>query len=152
MEDDAEITKQMMLLKAELPCLGLAAYFPRWRIVGATALITANFLPRQAIFICERPSDIHRIAEIESPAIMFRKRGNSMAKPESLIEAVQRFGFAKAKKVKLYGKELELVSEPINQGDDVFIDAREKRTGQVKQVQVPRNIVEMAKSGTSRRK
>ena len=76
-----------------------------------------------------------------------------MAKPENLLEAVQRFGYAKAKKVRLYGKELELVSDPINrQGDEVFIDAREKRTGQVQQVQVPRNIVEMAKGSTSRRK
>ena len=76
-----------------------------------------------------------------------------MAKPQSLGEAVQRFGYARTKKVKLYGEELELVSDPINrQGDDVFVDAREKRTGQVKQVQVPRNIVEMAKSSTSGRK
>ena len=33
-----------------------------------------------------------------------------MPTPESLSEAVQRFGYAKTKKVKLYGKELELVS------------------------------------------
>ena len=76
-----------------------------------------------------------------------------MAKPANLLEAVQRFGYANTKKIKLYGKELELVSDPINQqGDAVFIDAREKRTGQVKEVQVPRNIVEMAKSSTSGRK
>ena len=77
-----------------------------------------------------------------------------MAKPEALGEAVQRFGYARTKKVKLYGEELELVSDPIKRhGDDVLIDAREKRTGPVKEVQVPRNIVEMAKSSNkSRRK
>jgi len=76
-----------------------------------------------------------------------------MAKPETLLEAVQRYGYAKTKKIRLYGKELELVSDPINrQGDGVFIDAREKKTGQVKQVQVPRNVVEMAKGSKSRRK
>ena len=80
--------------------------------------------------------------------------GNPMAEPENLLEAVQRFGYAKTKKIKLYGKELELVSDPIKRhGDDVLIDAREKRTGPVKEVQVPRNIVEMAKSSNkSRRK
>ena len=76
-----------------------------------------------------------------------------MAKPESLAETVASYGYAKTKKVKLYGKELELVSDPINrQGDDVFIDAREKGTENVKQVQVPRNVVEMAKGSRSRRK
>jgi hypothetical protein len=65
-----------------------------------------------------------------------------MAKPENLGEGVQRYGYAKKKKVKLYGKELELFSDPINpQGDDVFVDAREKGTENAKQVQVPRNVV-----------
>jgi hypothetical protein len=76
-----------------------------------------------------------------------------MAKPENLGEGVKRYGYAKKKKVKLYGKELELVSDPSNsKGDDVFIDAREKGTEQVRKVQVPRNVVEMAKGSRSRRK
>ena len=69
-----------------------------------------------------------------------------MAKPENLGELVQRYGYAKKNKVKLYGKELELVSDPTTlEGDDVFVDAREQGTQQVRQVQVPRNVVEMAK-------
>ena len=45
-----------------------------------------------------------------------------MEKPENLSQLVQRYGYAKKKKVKLYGKELELVSDPTNrQGDDVII-------------------------------
>ena len=76
-----------------------------------------------------------------------------MAKPGNLGEDVQRYGYAKKKKVKLYGKELELVSDPTNrEGDDVFIDAREKGAEQVRQVQVPRNVVEMAKNTRARRK
>lgn len=74
-----------------------------------------------------------------------------MAIPEKLDEAVKRYGYAQKKKVKLYGKQLELVSDPVNrQGDDVFVDAREEGTDHVRQVQVPRNVVEMAKG--SRRK
>ena len=69
-----------------------------------------------------------------------------MAKPEKLGESVERYGYAKKKKIKLYGKELELVSDPINrQDDDVFVDAREEGSDKVRQVQVPRNVVEMAK-------
>ena len=70
-----------------------------------------------------------------------------MAKAEKLSEDVQRYGYAKKKKIKLYGKELELVSDPINRkDDDVFVDAREEGTDNVRQVQVPRNVVEMAKA------
>ena len=76
-----------------------------------------------------------------------------MAQPDNLSGLVQRYGYAKKQKVKLYGKELELVSDPTNRaGDDVFVDAREKGTEHVKQVQIPQNVVEMAKSSRSRRK
>ncbi|HKU27600.1 MAG TPA: hypothetical protein VJQ54_19165 [Candidatus Sulfotelmatobacter sp.] len=69
-----------------------------------------------------------------------------MAKAEKLDEAVKRYGYSKKKKIKLYGKNLELVSDPINREDDnVFVDAREEGTDHVRQVQVPRNVVQMAK-------
>jgi hypothetical protein len=68
-----------------------------------------------------------------------------MTKPEKLREAVKRYGYPKEKKIKLYGKELELVSDPIN---PVFVDAREEGTEHVRQVQVPRSVVRMAKGGT----
>ena len=71
-----------------------------------------------------------------------------MTKAETLGEAVKHYGYAKKNKIKLYGKELEVVSDPVNrQDDDVFVDAREKGTDHVRQVQVPRNVVEMAKGG-----
>lgn len=76
-----------------------------------------------------------------------------MAKPENLGELVQRFGYAKKQKVKLYGKELELVSDPVNRdGEDVFVEAREKASEGVRQVQVPRNVVEMAKASRPSKK
>jgi hypothetical protein len=71
-----------------------------------------------------------------------------MANPKELSEAVKRYGYAKKKKIKLYGKELEVVSDPVNrQEDDVFVDARENGTDSVRQVQIPRNVVQMAKVG-----
>jgi hypothetical protein len=71
-----------------------------------------------------------------------------MANPKKLSEAVKRYGYAKKKKIKLYGKELEVVSDPVNrQEDDVFVDVRENGTDSVRQVQIPRNVVQMAKGG-----
>jgi hypothetical protein len=76
------------------------------------------------------------------------ERETAMAKAKKLDEAVKRYGYAKKKKIKLYGKELELISDPVNQkDDDVFVDAREEGTDYVRQVQVPRNVVQMAKGG-----
>lgn len=68
-----------------------------------------------------------------------------MASPDNLGEAVKLYGYAKKNKIKLYGKELELVSDPMIEEEDVFVDAREKGTDSVRQVQVPRNVVQMAK-------
>jgi len=73
-------------------------------------------------------------------------RETSMANSEKLGQAVKLHGYAKKKKIKLYGKQLELVSDPVNrQDDEVFVEAREEGTNQVKEVQVPRNVVQMAK-------
>jgi len=71
-----------------------------------------------------------------------------MANPEKLSEAVKRYGYATKKRIKLYGKELEVLSDPVEQQDeDVFVDALEQGTDSVSRVQVPRNVVEMAKAG-----
>jgi hypothetical protein len=71
-----------------------------------------------------------------------------MANPEKLGEAVKLYGYAKEKRIKLYGKDLELLSDPVEQQDEnVFVDARERGTDAVRRVQIPRNVVKMAKAG-----
>jgi len=71
-----------------------------------------------------------------------------MTNSQKLSEGVRRHGYAKKKKIKLYGRRLELVSDPVNpEDDDVFVDAREEGTDHVRQVQVPKNVVQMAKGG-----
>jgi len=72
-----------------------------------------------------------------------------MADLAKLGEEVKRYGYAKNQKIKLYGKKLQIVSDPVNpQDDSIFVDAREEGTDNVRPVEVPRNVVEMAKSGT----
>ena len=69
-----------------------------------------------------------------------------MSNGEKLGEEVRRYGYAKKKKVKLYGKKLEVVSDPVSsQDDNVFVEAHEEGNANVRRVQVPRNVVEMAK-------
>ena len=81
------------------------------------------------------------------------EKGAPMAQAEKLGEAVKRYGYAKQKKIKLYGRELELVSDPKqSKGDDVFVDAREAGSDSIRQVQVPRNVVQMAKEVSRNKK
>jgi hypothetical protein len=86
-----------------------------------------------------------------SCSISVASKENLMSNNKNLGEAIKRFGYAKKKKIKLYRKELDLVSDPVSrQGDNVFVDAREEGKNDVRQVQVPRNIVEMAKGSLRR--
>lgn len=71
--------------------------------------------------------------------VVTAKHGQSPINPRlRLDEVVKRYGYTKKKKIKLYGKQLELVSDPVNREDgDVFVAAREEGTDQVREVQVP---------------
>lgn len=91
---------------------------------------------------------IHPMAELRVRRYLAFKRENlKMANQDKLADEVKRYGYAKTKKIKLYGKELELLSDPVNPEDDtVFVEAREDRTDNVRRVQVPRNVVQMAKA------
>ena len=52
-----------------------------------------------------------------------------MSNAEKLGEAIQRYGYNKKKKIKLYGKKMELVSDPVNPGDDkLYVEARAEGT------------------------
>ena len=66
--------------------------------------------------------------------------------PDTLCETLKRLGYARNNQVTLYGELFELVSDPIRVGEDfVFVDALERKSGHVRRVSIPRNIVEMAK-------
>lgn len=63
----------------------------------------------------------------------------------NLSERLKRLGFSKEKQLKLYGKEFDLVSDPIVMGDElVFVDAIEKKSRQQRRIRVPLPIVHMA--------
>jgi len=62
-----------------------------------------------------------------------------------LCERLKRLGFAQQKRMKLYGEEFELLSDPFIVANDlVFVDAIEKKSRQQRRVRIPLTIVKMA--------
>ena len=71
-------------------------------------------------------------------------------KPVSLRIRLKQVGFTQGNQMKLYGHEFELLGEPIVVGDNlVFVDAIEKKSGQLRRVRIPLPIVKMANAERS---
>lgn len=63
----------------------------------------------------------------------------------ALCEGIKRFGYTKNSRVRLYGKVLELTSDPICTGDEcVSCGARDVKSGREASIRIPLNIVRMA--------
>ena len=66
-----------------------------------------------------------------------------------LCERLQRLGFTAGTQMKLYGEGFDFLSEPIVLTDEVvFVDARDKKSGQARCVRVPLPIVQMANASS----
>jgi hypothetical protein len=66
-------------------------------------------------------------------------------KQVSLCARLKRLGFTQGNQIKLYGEELELLSEPVVMGDNlVLVDATEKKSGRLRRVRIPLPVVNMA--------
>ena len=62
-----------------------------------------------------------------------------------LGERIKRLGYAPDIQVKLYGEVFTVISDPIVSGSNlVFIDAIERKTGNLRRVRIPLPIVLMA--------
>ena len=62
-----------------------------------------------------------------------------------LCERLKRLGFAQENRMRLYGEEFELVSDPFIVGHDVvFVDAIERKSRMQRRVRIPLPIVHMA--------
>jgi hypothetical protein len=67
------------------------------------------------------------------------------AKQLSLCKRLKQVGFTQGNQMKLYGQEFELLGEVIVMGDNlVFVDAIEKKSGQLRRVRIPLTTVNMA--------
>ena len=64
----------------------------------------------------------------------------------SLCERIKQLGFAQNTHVRLYGELFDLVSDPVSITENlVFVDALERRSGQLRRVRIPLTIVHRAK-------
>ena len=62
-----------------------------------------------------------------------------------VCEGLKRLGFSRRNQIKLYGSQFELVGDPLVMTEDVvFVDAVEQKSGQLRRVRVPLNIVRIA--------
>ena len=66
--------------------------------------------------------------------------------PDTLCESLKSLGYAQSNQVVLYGEVFDLVSDPVAIGENlVFVDALERKSGQVRRVRIPPTIVQMAR-------
>jgi len=64
-----------------------------------------------------------------------------------LCERLKRLGFAQENRMKLYGQEFDLISDPfVVENDVVFVDAIERKSQLQRRVRIPLPIVHMANS------
>lgn len=62
-----------------------------------------------------------------------------------LCERLKRLGFAQENKMKLYGQEFQLLSDPIVSGEDiVFVEVIEKKSKQQRRLRIPLPILNVA--------
>ena len=65
----------------------------------------------------------------------------------TLCETLKHLGYSQNNQVRLYGEVFDLVSDPVAIGDNfVFVDALERKSGQVRRVRIPPTIVQMSRS------
>ena len=69
-----------------------------------------------------------------------------MTRQRAFCDALKRLGFAPNEQVRLYGQVFEVLSDPVEIGGQVaFVDAREKRSGQIRRVHIPLTILQAAR-------
>ena len=63
----------------------------------------------------------------------------------NLSDRLKRIGFTRENQMRLYGQEFILQSDPIVLDDNlIFVDAIEKKSGQLIRLRIPLTIVKMA--------
>lgn len=62
----------------------------------------------------------------------------------ALCERLKRLGYSQGNRVRIYGQEFDLISDPITMQDElVFVDGVERRSGDVRRVRIPLPVVRM---------
>jgi hypothetical protein len=66
-----------------------------------------------------------------------------------MCERLKRMGYSEGKRIRLYGEEFDLTSDPFAIHDNlVFIDGVERRSGAARRVRIPLPVVQMIRRDT----
>ena len=63
---------------------------------------------------------------------------------KQICERLKKLGFARENRVKLYGQEFVLTSDPIVEHEVIFVDAIEGKSQERRRVRIPLSIVKLA--------
>jgi hypothetical protein len=69
----------------------------------------------------------------------------SLVEVNFVCERLRKFGFAEKRHIRLYGEELELISNPTPEGEGFAVDAVNRRSGNNKRVRIPLSLVSVLK-------
>jgi len=62
-------------------------------------------------------------------------------KERIICEKLRKLGYAREKRIWLYGEEFELISDPIPDGDGFAVDGIVRRSGDQRRIKVPLSLV-----------
>jgi len=72
---------------------------------------------------------------------MTSKNTGSNSVPD-ICTRIKHMGYAASKRVKLYGEEFEIVSDPILEGRGIAVQARTKKNPSVRMVRLPSTVLQ----------
>lgn len=59
-------------------------------------------------------------------------------------EKLKKIGYSKGKRIRIYGQEFDLISDPVTQHEEtIFVEGIERRSGETRQIRIPLPIVRM---------
>jgi hypothetical protein len=64
--------------------------------------------------------------------------------PAEVCARIKNFGYAASQRIRIYGEEFDVLSDPFPSADGIAIQVRSKRTSQTRVLQLPATIVNTA--------
>ena len=59
-----------------------------------------------------------------------------------VCEQIKKFGYAISEKIRIYGEEFEILSDPFPRDEGVAIHVRSRRTSQARVLQLPATVIQ----------
>jgi hypothetical protein len=69
---------------------------------------------------------------------------------DEICASVKRLGYAARERIRLYGEEFELISDPFPDADGIAVNVRSKKGTNVRVVRLPHTVLQSVKGRVSR--